>query len=100
MPHLRNRTGYHIANPSHTKYYTETYPKTAYYEKPVLTKSTSTYHHEVPQQNTSTTVPPPGHNTTRHTTTSESPLTNLNNNCANTMAHLNSKITTITRYNQ
>ncbi|MQL94925.1 hypothetical protein Taro_027590 [Colocasia esculenta] len=38
--------------------------------------------HKVPRETNT-------HRGTGHTTTSESPLTNLNNNCANTMAHNN-----------
>ncbi|MQL89565.1 hypothetical protein Taro_022138 [Colocasia esculenta] len=64
-------------------------PCAAYYEKPVFTKGTSTYHHKVPPWNTNTTVPPRGHTITNQTTTSESMLTNHNNNRANTMAHIN-----------
>ncbi|MQM11145.1 hypothetical protein Taro_044053 [Colocasia esculenta] len=99
ISYLNNRTGYHVANPSHTKPYSETYPrkgKTQQVEGLTTRPPQSTappQHlkrlvHKVPRETNTHKgyrYPPPR----GHTTTSESLLTNLNNNCANTMTHNN-----------
>ncbi|MQL94244.1 hypothetical protein Taro_026897 [Colocasia esculenta] len=93
LSYLRSRTGYHDANPSHTKSYSDTYPRKGKTQQveglttrpprstapPQHLKDWYTRYHEKP-------TPTKG---TGHITTSESPLTNHNYNCANTMAHNN-----------